>query len=267
MRLMIAAAMIAASPVAGSGGLLETAGGQGGGDRSVGVLPTLTQGEVLLEVSGLGLSVSPATSATLTVTATGRGETREAAERAREEEVRRLTAAARAAGGAGTDVRVTPGFTAEIADTFDGAEMNMLGDEDLNFSVATERQPSFHATSDIEVVLSNPSRARAVAAAIGAAGIYGIGDSIVYALADDAAQQRAARAQAIANARANAEAYAASLNMRIVRVLRVTERAGLDFAALAFTQRSAARLVERPSNDPIIRTFAVVGVDFVLAAR
>ena len=64
---------------------------------------------------------------------------------------------------------------------------------------------------------------------------------------------------------------AEAVGMRSVRILRITERAGADFAALAVTETAAtARLgppFGRTDDDAHVETLAVVGVDYVLAPR
>jgi uncharacterized protein len=91
-----------------------------------------------------------------------------------------------------------------------------------------------------------------------------------YELVDDSAARRSARAQAIAAARADAEAYAESLGMRVLRVVRVTERVGLDFMSLFVGQPNLTRRIQEGMTgrtSPEIATQVIVGVDFALAPQ
>jgi uncharacterized protein YggE len=73
----------------------------------------------------------------------------------------------------------------------------------------------------------------------------------------------------MATARADAEAYAASLGLRVVRVVRVTERMGLDLISLLVSNSSLLTSMFQPTRalGPEIPTFVTVGVDFALGAQ
>ena len=92
----------------------------------------------------------------------------------------------------------------------------------------------------------------------------------VYALTDDAGPRRQARARALEKARADAEAYAAPLNMRIVRVVRVSERLGLDLFGLFASEMQLLGQMFTPAmmrGGPEVYTIVTVGVDYALAPR
>jgi uncharacterized protein YggE len=78
---------------------------------------------------------------------------------------------------------------------------------------------------------------------------------------------------AIRRARADADAYAATMNMRVARVLRVTERGGFDMMSAmvgidsVLTRQMEARMGGRGRSSGQIETVALVGVDFALAPR
>ena len=65
--------------------------------------------------------------------------------------------------------------------------------------------------------------------------------------------------------------YAAALNMRVLRIVRITERTGMDMTPILMSQ--AAELprsppdFSQPQTDPDIPALALVGVDFALAPR
>lgn len=89
---------------------------------------------------------------------------------------------------------------------------------------------------------------------------------------DVGAATRTATARALAAARADAEVYADALNLRVVRMIRVTERIGPDFLGMMLGARTAQvmgeleRWVEGAGQDGVpVPVF--VGVDFILAPR
>jgi uncharacterized protein YggE len=100
-------------------------------------------------------------------------------------------------------------------------------------------------------------------------------ESPTYSLSDDRPARRAARAEALEQANADAEAYAAGLGLRVARVVRVTERIGLESLSLLSDASERVRLAMRSpvaagaseGREPEIRTSVVVGVDFALAPQ
>lgn len=258
MRIPLAAAALAACSLATSAS---------GADGPVS-LPQLAAGEVLLEVSGLGVVRTPATLAIVTGTAIGRGASEAEARRQLEVEVQRIMAAARAAGAAPGDIHVRTGSSVQIPE--DLRVFNVAEPPPADEGAAEAPPPVFHAQSTVVVRLRNPAGAQELHNSIGGAESY-VNRSPTYELTDAAPARRTARARAIAAARADAEAYAAALDMRIVRMLRVTERGGLDFLSMLATESEASARVSwgNPPHvrGPEVETYAVVGVDFVLAPR
>jgi hypothetical protein len=92
-----------------------------------------------------------------------------------------------------------------------------------------------------------------------------------YTLDDDAAARRSARADAVRRARTDADSYAAAMNMRIGRVLRVTERTGVDMLGMALSESNTAmrtfRDYERSVAEGEVMTMVVIGVDYALAPQ
>jgi len=230
------------------------------------VLPPLAPGEVLLETSGLGIVRTPATSATLianiSVEAASEAEARRMAAAALE----RVVAAARAAGAAAADIERGE---IEVSRAPGYGGMNIVDTDMMNAADFMDSGETHYASAAVTIRLRSPAGAAALERTI---------DSIEHAtsgvpsyeLADDSAARRAARAEALRRARIDAETYAASVNMRVARILRITERAGLDLMPLAVTETNAMRELEgagRGSRDGQVPTYAVVGVDFALAPR
>jgi len=109
-----------------------------------------------------------------------------------------------------------------------------------------------------------------VLAAVAAAG-GGSDYRPVYALTETGPARRRAQAQALAVARADAEAYAAAHQLRITRIVRITERVG--FAGFSLIRSRDGEFRPR-HGDPIggqtvpeVDTRVFVGVDFALAPR
>lgn len=224
----------------------------------------LAAGEVLLEVNALAYVTSRADRATLSVVVSAEGADAPAARRATEAKLARVVAAVRAAGIAAEDIdagRVTtsvgyPLVTAEMAIATAAAR------------TATEAEPTRTATGNatLTITIRNVDRVEPVRDVLAANEVesYMPPD---YRLVENSAQRREARLQAMRKARADAESYAASLNMRIVRVVRVTERLGLGGLGLIASEAdTVGNLFSRSwRRSPEVDTIVTVGVDFALA--
>ncbi len=231
-------------------------------------VPQLVPGEVLLEVDGLGIVHTPASSATITANLNCTGTSRDDALRNLDAEIARVTAAARAAGAAPNDIVVRSRRAAELRLPFDGVEPTLPGGGE---AAATS---SYTAQATIVIRLRDVNRAAALAETAGASDpvqmFAGFGNNPMYEHADDRAARREARQRAISSARADAEAYADAVGMRIVRMIRITERAGFDFVGMLATEREAESRfgwLRAPRGEAQVETRAVVGVDFVLGPR
>lgn len=248
------------------------------GAQSVTTAP-LGANELLLEVNATGSVTSRADIVTIQVQINGSGATVEEARRDAEARIRRVTQAARATGVPAADIEageigtmsdamtmtMDMNMAAPVDEMVNVAEMNAMesvGDMDM-----MQHAPSVTANAMVELRLRDIARLDAVTLALGEAG----GTIIpvpAYSLADAAGPRREARARALAAARADAEAYAAALGMRVGRVLRVSERAGMDF----FTMMTSENAMRRTMNggvqtEPEIDTSMTIGVDFALAPR
>ena len=232
-------------------------------------LPPLAPGEVLVEVSGIGVALTPATSAVLNVPVSASADTEAEARRTIEAAVRRVTAAARAAGVAPGDIDAG---TIMMGDdpylmTTNGTDM-LLNAAD---SMADAAMSGTHyGITTIVIRMRDPRAAAGLQSSAG--DIENVGAvSIEYALDDDSAARREARADAVRKARADAEAHAASMNMRVARLLRITERTGTDIMSLMMGGNSNVlrdlEAGQRDGGDGRIQTFAVVGLDYALAPR
>lgn len=251
--------------------------------------PVMTQplaaGEVLLEVNSLGFVTTRADRATMSFTITGSGETEAAARTSAQQSIAEIRAMLRAQGVADADIRVQPITTysnaevdaavANAAAAMEAAAAEMAAETGGNAattvdSVAPVTGASVSANAQAEIVIRNVDRVAGIQSALMERGIFATA-GINYALNDETGPRRQARAQAMQKARADAESYAASLNMRVVRVVRVTERLGLDVLSLAGTEYQTVSNFFMPATmrggGAQVPTLVAVGVDFALAPR
>lgn len=243
----------------------------------------LAPGEVLLELGSIGARTVPADLATMNVGVGGSGETEAAARADLDARYRRVIAAARQAGVPAA--AISEGEPSHIADlrTFDVMEEppppmeeppSPPGSAPVDARAAAPsrpRPPTHYASRSAIVRVTDMARVGAIRAALAAAAESEPGSAMaVYSLTDSRAARQAARAQALAAIRADAEAYAASLGMRVARIVRVTERTGVGLLPqLALGEAATMRQFFGPGQgrEPNITVFAVVGVDFALAPR
>ena len=126
-------------------------------------------------------------------------------------------------------------------------------------------------SSQVELRLRDPRQGRRVDPGCCDAGVDISFAAPAYAAGDQNAARRAARAEAIAAAREPMpKPMRPSLGMRVVRVVRVTERMGMDLMSLAMGASSpllAMMQQHERAQGPDIPTYVAVGVDFALAPQ
>lgn len=136
-------------------------------------------------------------------------------------------------------------------------------------SSCTPKKPAFTLQATTTVVfddLTQLDKAQSVAATVGWSA-YRFGYGMHYTTADPAAASKAAREQAIAKARKDADDYAASLGYHVVRIIRVSN------ASPAFGMRDLHNLTTYADMAPSrmtpsyfgAATYVSVGMDFVIA--
>jgi uncharacterized protein YggE len=257
----------------------------GAGSTPVRVQP-LAANEMLLELAGTGIEYQPADIATLKVRVSARGPTEAAARAERDAVVERITKAARGAGVAAADVEAGETAVYEL-DVFDvesppppeveppapspATAPSSTTPPSPVFRVQLEPPPRQQprASTTVTITLRNLSRLSSLKAALTAAGGELIGEPDLR-LSDDVAARRAARSKAYARGRADADAFAATMNMRVVRVARVTERAGFDFMSMMMADIGGAPGRLRAMHEVkggMVPTIVFLGMDFVLAPR
>lgn len=228
----------------------------------------LAADEVLLEVNAIGTATSRADLATITIAFICRGETEQAARRAHEAQVRALRAAARSAGVAAADIESPPavslGAMDDYADVQIGVDLEAPGEVPAEASAA-----SFGVHGEMTITVRDVARAAAVAEALQAAGTD-LSPTVAYSVSDEGPARREARARAVAAARADAEAYAAGLGLRVARVVRISERLGMDVMSMMVSDPTLAQVMGgamAAEQGPDIAARAIVAVDFALAPR
>lgn len=221
----------------------------------------LAPGEMLLETGGWGVVTSRADLATIAVRVSAPGDTPAAARRANSAELRRVVAAARRAGvpADGIDIREGEPPSSSVMT--------------VNLAASMEDSTAAHrAVGTITIRLRDIDRVGAVRAALEAIPAANVALPI-YALTDRTAARREAQGQALAAARADAEAHAQNAGMRLARMVRITERVSNDLYGLALNNAALFRRLEgtvgptRDRTEPQIVTFVMLGVDYALAPR
>lgn len=248
------AALLAAPVAAGVPGMM-------GGDPAASPVRThpLAPGEELIETGGVGVATARADLATITITVTSYAATRNEANRANRTELDRVVAAARGAGVLADAIEIRSGATVVNLQVMD------VPDSGTTPASATEM-----ASTRVTIRLREIERAIAIRAALQAAGPHEVSPPL-YSLTDRRQARHQAQTQALAAARADAEAQAALRNMRVVRLVRVTERIGNDIYAIAFNNAAlfqSLRGLENPGapqRRPDIPTIVMLGADYALA--
>jgi uncharacterized protein YggE len=220
----------------------------------------LAANEVLLELDATGTDRRPADLARFQVLLMARGVWGAAASAEIEAQAARITAAVRAAGVAAGDVRQVRGNRMG----FVGNEMT--GDYELPAGTAEQLNHLVNMSSrSLEIVvrdLAAAERVRGALRQVGAGQVIGP----LYELSDDAGARDAARPAALGRARADAEAYAAAMGMRVARIVRVGTRPATDSAS-AIMIAAMTRAQRAGLDEAAVETEVRLAVDVALAPR
>jgi len=234
----------------------------------------LAAGEVLLEVNAIGNVSTRADLATFTIAIQSGGATDAEARRAAEAEIARLAAAARAAGIAAGDFSRSPVvgmFPMDAAAEAAAGDLERAAAQivaEAGNAPAAPAPPQAQARASVTIRLRDVDRVPALREALAGNGRSSIPDP-VYSLADSRRARDEARRQAIASARADAETYAAALGLRVARIVRVTDRMGMDIVSMMMSDPGEMRRMINMSEvgGPEIAIMVPVGIDFALAPR
>lgn len=215
----------------------------------------LAQDEALLSVEAEGRTASRPDTMTITAGTVTTGATAAEAVAANAALAQRLVAAIRAAGIEARDVR-TSHF--EVRPTFEGERRS---------DGPPPRIVGYVVSNNLQVRLRDLRDAESLIGRLFEAGANSVRGP-VFSLADDREARRAAERDAIAEARAEAENYAAALGRRVGRLLRVGDRRSwterLTDGGIVVT---GSRSPPTPIEPGEIETRAIVYVDFALVPR
>lgn len=218
---------------------------------------TLQPGETLLEVQARGAHLARPDVMTITAGVVTTGATAGEALAANSATAERIIAALREQGIAPRDVR-----TAElrVQPRFDRRDETAAEEEDRS-----PRIIGYVARNNVELRLRDLRRASAVLDAMFRAGANNV-EGPSFSLSDDLPARREARNAAVRLARQEADGYAAALGMRVVRILRVSERSRYTETAEAIVVTGS--LVRGAPIEPgEIETQVTVWADFALAPQ
>jgi uncharacterized protein YggE len=213
--------------------------------------------EVLLETSAEGSVRTPADRVSLMVTLRASAPAIAAARTALGRSEERVVAAARSAGVAPDD----------ISEFHAPGPFGMAGNEAMAGALGRQGEGERMARKVLEIRVRDRAQIEPLRAALEAAGAADVADP-VYSLADDSAARQAARDRGLARARAEAEAYARSLNMRVGRIVRLSDRPTVETASVDMMRSMFQRLMGGMGGpDPMVETNVRVSVDFALVPQ
>jgi uncharacterized protein YggE len=227
----------------------------------------LGRGEVLLELAAMGQDSSAASLAAISVVISARGKSEAAARAQHDATLSRVREAAQGLGVAAADIEAGD---VEAGPDPDGPMIDLTQPmRPLRPGASTELvEEVFSASSNVKLRIRAVDRADDIGEAVEKAG--GTVSETQYSAEDTTAARQGARRKAIAQARADADTYAAALNMRVARIIRVTERTGTDLMTMMLTEMSGGegRMREMfEAQEGRVPAVVFVGIDFVLAPR
>jgi uncharacterized protein YggE len=122
------------------------------------------------------------------------------------------------------------------------------------------------ATNKLELRLRDLTKAPDIIDALFTAGANSV-QGPKFSLADPAPAQRLARRTAVAVAREEADTYAEALNMRVSRVLRISERGGFDMDGGEYIVVTGSRVRRTPIEPGELTTRITVMIDYAMVPR
>lgn len=217
---------------------------------------SLRPGEVLLRVQAEGTDKRRPDVMAITAGVVTTGKTPKEALARNSELARRLIDAIRSAGVQPADVRTSD---LRLEPQIDGAERERAGREDRE-----PRIVGYRAHNRLAVTLRDLARAADIIEGLVAAGANEV-NGPSFTLSDPRPAMRLARRAAVEEARQQANDYADALNMRVARVLRVSERQGFSNEDGTVVTGSAVR--PPPIEPGEIDTRVDVWIDYALVPR
>lgn len=231
---------------------------------------TLLAGQVEVRIVAVGIDLAPATKITLSARISSKGDTVALARAANGKLFDDVCAAIQKAGGDAHKVRIIPparglGFVGNAPFESDDLSEMAQGQQ-----LPTVPKPRPTISNSIEITLPDVALYEKIRDAMEAAGAKDVSGP-TYALIDDTNARRAAKADAIHRAERDAQTYADTLGLKIVRLTRVFESGsnGGDFAGAAqlYQQFSSQFLGETDATGARVKTTQTIVATFVLAPK
>lgn len=223
-------------------------------------VPTLAPGEALISVEAEGRAVARPDVMTISAGTVTTGATAPEAVAANAALAQRLVQAVRQSGIEARDVRTT---SFHVEPRFEGRS----DPDGLGVGGRAPRIVGYVVQNMVEIRLRELAGAENLVSRLFEAGANSVRGP-VFSLSDDRASRRAAERNAIEEARAEADNYAAAVGRRVGRLLRISDRrtwtdTDMDGAIMV----TGSRIPRTPVEPGEIETRAVVHVDFALAPQ
>ncbi|OYW79821.1 MAG: hypothetical protein B7Z26_07435 [Asticcacaulis sp. 32-58-5] len=198
----------------------------------------------LVTLSGNGEITTRADRAVISFSVTAEGDSAPVALQAHRERISAVMAALKAAGVSERDIQAP---SQRVNENFD----------------PKGTKPRFAASGDLSVTLTDTAKLNAVTDAVLAAGASRISNTR-YSLSDDRASRRQARQLALDDARAEAEHYAKTLNLKVKRIVRISETTASPTSANGAPVVIVEANSPSASSDPTVKTRVTVRTEFEL---
>jgi len=220
----------------------------------------LASDELLFEIRAVGTARSRADHVVVTLNYMAPGPTAPEARAAAVALCNRLRAIARGFGAEQVPIGLDPLSAGALAD-----QVSTFGTPDEGAGSTEDRgRPPFTGTGMMRLRLRDATRFAELRTALEQAGAINIVGP-VYQLVDDSAARREARLDALAKARADAEQFAGTQNMRVVRMVRFSEATDAQAEMMRMMMNQfGGRASGSPSQ---VETSVNVTVSFSLAPR
>jgi uncharacterized protein YggE len=240
-------------------GLVSASEAESAAAQPVSVTP-LAPGEILLEVSGEGFAYTAADSVRLQLVLIGRGTTQAEARRELERQSVRLSQALAGTGVGESDVGPPGQVSPPLG--FVGNEQGTGWSADPQAQEApqrVERRP-------LEIRLRDLSRLEAVRTAVETAG-FEVG-ALTYGTANERLLVRDARRAAVMDLRARADDLAAAAGMRVLRLVRLSERVAMSDMGQVSMQRLMQQMMGLSSGSAErVERSVMLSADFALGPQ
>ena len=219
---------------------------------------TLAPGEVLLKVEGEGEAWTRPDQMTITAGVVTTGRTAREALSGNSALANRLIEAVRANGVAPGDVRTSQ---LSVSPQFDEQDSDRADREDRK-----PRIRGYIARNSLELRLRDLAAAPKIIDSLFSAGANEV-EGPAFSMKDPRPAQAEARRAAVASALEEANGYAEAMNMRVSRVLRVSQRGDFDSTDANTIVVTGSRISAPPVEPGEIRTRVQVWIDYAMRPK